>query len=140
MNISTSSGHTASTDFPDPLSLSLTLFVLIIHQFRQLLQTASCVRIKLLQVRSSQTAKTGTTVCTGLLENVTYEFILASSAVSLIPSSSNLDCFRDRRQVAVQLLFQVFLLPGLVQYSSQCSCAVSSSFLSIRFVDVHICI
>ena len=48
--------------------------------------------------------------------------------------SSNLNSFRDRRQVAVQLVCCGVLPPGLVQDCSQ----QSSSFFSSRFVRVHV--
>ena len=41
--------------------------------------------------------------CVGSIEYITYEFVLASPAVSCMSGSSNLNSFRNRRQVAVQL-------------------------------------
>ena len=39
--------------------------------------------------------------CGGLLENISYELVPASPAVSCMSGSSNLDSFRDGRLVAV---------------------------------------
>ena len=54
-------------------------------------------------------------MCGDLLEYISYEFISASPAVSCMSGSSNLNSFRDRGQVAVQLVSCGVLLPGLVQ-------------------------
>ena len=43
-----------------------------------------------------------------------YEFVPASPAVSCMSGSSNLNSFRDRGQVAVQLVSYGVLPPGLV--------------------------
>ena len=52
--------------------------------------------------------------------------------------SSNLDGFRDGSKIAVQLLFCWVLPPELLQYSSQHSCViVSSFFFCIRLGGVH---
>ena len=56
---------------------------------------------------------------------LTYEFVPASPAVSCMPGLSNLNSFRDRRQVAVQLASCGVLPPGLVQDCSQHSCAIA---------------
>ncbi len=40
-------------------------------------------------------------ICGGPLEYIPYELVLASPAVSCMSGSSNLDSFRDGRQVAV---------------------------------------
>ena len=52
---------------------------------------------------------------------------LMSSSLLLhqCPGSSNLDSFRDRRQVAVQLVSCGVLPPGLVQDCSQHSCVIA---------------
>ena len=64
-------------------------------------------------------------ICGGPLEYITYEFVPASPAVSCISGSSNLNSFRDRRQVAVQLVSCGVLPPGLVQDCSQHSCVIA---------------
>ena len=51
----------------------------------------------------------------GPQEYITYELVPASPAVSCMSGSSNLNSFRDRRQVAVQLVSCGVLPPGLVQ-------------------------
>ncbi len=48
-----------------------------------------------------------------------------SPAVSCMSGSSNLNSFRDRRQVAVQLVSYGVLPPGLVQDCSQHSCVIA---------------
>ena len=57
--------------------------------------------------------------------HITYEFVPASPAVSCMSGSSNLNSFRDRRQVAVQLVSCGVLPPGLVQDCSQHSCVIA---------------
>ena len=42
-------------------------------------------------------------MCGGPQEYITYELVPASAAVSCMSGSSNLNSFRDRRDVAVQL-------------------------------------
>ena len=54
-------------------------------------------------------------MCGGPQEYITYEFVPASPAVSCVYGSSSLNSFRDRRQVAVQLVSCGVLPPGLVQ-------------------------
>ena len=61
----------------------------------------------------------------GPSEYITYEFVPASPAVSCMSGSSNLNSFRDRRQVAVQLVSCGVLPPGLVQDCSQHSCVIA---------------
>ena len=52
--------------------------------------------------------------------------------------SSNLNSFRDRGQVAVQLVSCGVLLPGLVQDCTQHSCVIAIQFLLQPFVSVHV--
>ena len=72
----------------------------------------------------------------GSIEYIPYELVPASPAVSCISGLSNLDSFRDWRQVAVQLVLCGVLPPGLVQYCSQHSGVIASSLFSSRFVSV----
>ena len=58
-------------------------------------------------------------------ESITYDLVTASPAVSCMSGSSNLDSFRDGRQVAVWLVLCGVLLPGHVQYSLQYSCVIA---------------
>ena len=54
--------------------------------------------------------------CVGVqLEYISYEFVPASPVASCMSGSSNLNSFRDRGQVAVQLVSCGVLPPGLVQ-------------------------
>ena len=53
-------------------------------------------------------------MCGGPIEYITYEFFPTSPAMSCMSGSSNLSSFRDRRQVAIQLVYCGVLPPGLV--------------------------
>ena len=64
-------------------------------------------------------------MCGGPLEYISYEFVPASPAVSCMSGSSNLNSFRDRRQMAVQLVSSGVLSPGLVQDCTQHSCVIA---------------
>ena len=81
------------------LSLPLSLFqspsAPIIQHSWQVFKTTSCVRAKLLKVSSCWSATTDTSSCRVPWENGTYEFVLASSAVSRMSCSSYLDGFKD---------------------------------------------
>ena len=55
-------------------------------------------------------------MCGGPLEYISYEFVPASPAVSCMSGSSNLNSFRDRGQVAVQLVSCGVLPPGSTYY------------------------
>ena len=63
--------------------------------------------------------------CVGIHKSTSHEFISASPAVSCMSGSSNLNSFRDRGQVAVQLVSCGVLLPGLVQDCTQHSCVIA---------------
>ena len=52
--------------------------------------------------------------------------------------SSNLNSFRDRGQVAVQLVSCGVLPPGLVQDCTQHSCVIAVNSFSSCFVSVHV--
>ena len=58
-------------------------------------------------------------MCGGLKEYISYEFVSASPAVTCMSGSSNLNSFRDRRQVAVQFVSCGVLPSGLVQDCTQ---------------------
>ena len=88
-----SSSHSASTDFSEFFSPSLP----IIHHSWQIFQITPCVHIELLLVSSCWLANTDTSIWRGPLENVTYEFVLASLVVSCISCLSYSDGFRDGR-------------------------------------------
>ena len=64
-------------------------------------------------------------MCGGPQEYITCEFVPASPAVSCMSGSSNLNSFRDRRQVAVQLVSRGVLPPGLFQDCSQHSYVIA---------------
>ena len=118
---SSSSCRTASTDIPDHLS---PLFP-IVHRFWQVLRATSCILTELLYVYSSWSFCFCPAICGGPQEYISYELVLASPALSYMSGSSDLDSFRDGRQVAVQLVPCGVLPPGPVQYCSQHSCVIA---------------
>ena len=122
---SSSSCHAASTDIPDPLSPLL----LIIHHFWQVFRATSHILTQLLYVCSSWSSCFCLAICGGPQEYITDEFVLASPVVSCVSGSSNLDSFRDGRQVAVQLVPCGVLPLGLVQYCSEHSCVIAVQLL-----------
>ena len=78
-------------------------------------------------------------VCGDPKEYISYEFISASPAMSSMSGSPNLNRFRDRGQVAVQLVSRGVPLPGLVEnYIAAFLGILPSSFFSSRFVSVHV--
>ena len=66
------------------LSLSLSPFIPFIHRSRQVFQTTSYIHTEPLYVSSCWLANTGSFVLRDPLENVTYEFVLASPEVSCL--------------------------------------------------------
>ena len=104
------------------ISLTLSQPVSIVHRSRQVLKTTSCIDTELWYIDSSVSSSLCSFVYRGLLEFITYQFLLTSPAVTRMSGSSNLGSFRDGWYVAVQLLFWRVLHPGLVQYGSQHSC------------------
>ena len=75
----------ACTDFPDPLSLPIS----IVYRFRQFLQATSCISTELLKVGSSRSFNICSSIWGGLQVYIAYEFILLSSpTVSYLSSSS----------------------------------------------------
>ena len=126
---SSSSCRATSTDIPDPLSPLLP----IIHRFWQVFRVASRILTQLLYVCSSWSSCFCLVICGGPQEYITDEFVLASPAVSCVSGSSNLYSFRDRRQVAVQLVSCGVLSPGLIQYCSQHSCVIAVQLLLQSF-------
>ena len=83
----------AGTDFPDSLFPSVT----IINRSQQVFQTTSSVCTELLSVSFCWLANTGSSMWKDPQENVIYDFVLASPAVSRMTCSSYLDGFRDRQ-------------------------------------------
>ena len=118
---SSSSCRAGNTDIPDPLSPLLP----IVHRSRQVPRTTSRIFTQLLNVYSCWSSCFCAAMCGGPYEYISYEFVPASPAVSCISGSSNLNSFRDRRQVAVQLVSCGVLSPGLVQDCTQHSCVTA---------------
>ena len=73
----------------------------------------------------------------GSIKYVAYETILTSPAVSHMFCSSNLNHFRGRWSVSVQLLFRWMLLPGFNIVHS-IIVQVPSSLFSMRLVSVYV--
>ena len=92
-----SSCRAVSTDIPDPLSPLLP----IVHRLWQVFRATSRILTELLYVCSSWSSYICSATCGGSIGVDAYELVLASPAVSCMSSSSNLDSFRDGRQVAV---------------------------------------
>ena len=113
--------HHDHQDIPDPLSPLLP----IIHRLWQVFWATSRILTQLLNLCSSWSSCFCPTICESPQEYITYDLILDSPAVSCMSGSSNLDSFRDGRQVAVQLVSCGVLPPRLVQYCSQHSCVIA---------------
>ena len=82
-----------------PTWISLTLSPLhpIVHRFWQILRTTSRILTELLYEGLSWSPCLCSTMWGGLLENITYELVPASPAVSCMFGSSNFDSFHDGR-------------------------------------------
>ena len=122
---SSSSCRAASTDTPDPLSPLLP----IVHHLWPVFRATSRILTQLLYVCSSWLSCFCSAICGGPQEYITYELVPASPAVSCMSGSSNLDSFRDGRQVAVYLMPCGVLPPGFVQFCSQHSCVIAIQLL-----------
>ena len=110
-----------STDIPDPHSPLLP----IVHRIWQVLRATSRILTELLYLGSSWSPCFCSAMWGGPLKNITYELVPASPTVSCMSGSSNLDSFRDGKQVAVYLLLCGVLSPGLIQYCFQHSCVIA---------------
>ena len=93
MKSSSSSCRATGTDIPDPLSPLLP----IVHRFWQVLRTTSRILTELLYVGSSWSPYFYSAMWGGLLENITYELVPASPAMSCMSGLYNFDSFRDVR-------------------------------------------
>ena len=82
----------------------------------------------MLQISSSWSSNACTSERRVSWENVAYDFVLISPAVSRMSRPSYLDGFGDGREVAVELLFCGMLLPGIVQYNSGFLCNFHLAF------------
>ena len=87
----------ASTDIPDPLSP----FLPVVHCFWLVLRATFRILTELLYVCSCWPSCLRSAICGGPSEYITVELVPASPAMSCVSGSSNLDSFRDGRQVAV---------------------------------------
>ena len=94
---SSSSCRAVSTDIHDNLSPSVP----IAHHPREVFYAASCIRTELINVRLCWSTHTGVPMCWLPQEDVAYEFILASPAVSRVSCPSYSDGLGDMWQVAV---------------------------------------
>ena len=89
--ISSSSCCVASTDLPDPLSLSVS----IVHRSREVFQAISCIGTEMLYIASSWSSCLWLSMWWGPLEYIAFEFVLSSPEVFRISGSSNFDSFCD---------------------------------------------
>ena len=94
---SSSPCRAASTDIHDPLPSLLS----IVHRLWQVFRVTSRILTLLLNVCSSWSSCFCPAIRGCPLEYIIYELVPTSLSVSCMSSSSNLDSFRDRRQVAV---------------------------------------
>ena len=114
MRSSSSSCRPASSDAPKTLPPPVS----IVHRFQQILKDTSCIGTEQLYIGGSWSSCLCSNKWRGPQEYVAYELVSTSPAVSHMFASSNLESFRDRWLVAVQLLRCWVLPPGLVQYCS----------------------
>ena len=75
--------------------------------------------------------------CVGIHKSTSLMSSSLLLQMSCMSGSPNLNSFRDRGQVAVQLVSCWVLPPGLVEDCTQHSCVIAS-FFSSRFVSVHV--
>ena len=120
--ISSSSCRAGSTNIPDPLSPHFP----IVYRLWQAFWTTSRILTSLLNVRSCWESCFCSAMCGGPQEYIIYEFVPAPPAGTCTSGSFNLNIFRDRRQVAIQLVSCGVLPPGLVQDRSQHSCVIAA--------------
>ena len=103
---SSSSYCAASTDLSDTLSPPVS----IVYRFQEIFKAISCIGTELLYIGSSWLSCLCSSMRRGPQEYITYEFVLASPAVSHMSGLSNFDSFHDGWLVVVQLLFCGVLL------------------------------
>ena len=84
---------------------------LCIQHFMLLCWVYNSVSRELLWVGFCWSFNTGMSIWRSLYENVHHESVFPSPAMPRISCSTYLDCFIDRRWVAVRMLFSVVLLP-----------------------------
>ena len=113
---SSSSYRAGSTDIPDPLSPLLP----IVHRPRQVFRTTTCIP----HIAAECTFVLVVLLLRGRVWGIHKSTSLMSSSLLLqqcpcMSGSPNLNRFRDRGQVAVQLVSCGVLLPGLVQDCTQ---------------------
>ena len=85
-----SSRHADSMDFFDYLLPSIPIG----HCSSKAVQTASSVRTELMNISSCWSVNTGVSMCRSPWMNVTYEFIITSTAVPSMSCSSYLEVLR----------------------------------------------
>ena len=124
---SSSSCRATSMDFPDPLS---PLFS-IVHRSRQVSQATSCISTELLSIGSCWSSNLCSSMWGGPQEDIVYELVLTSPAVSHISDSSNLDSFRDGWY---SCSYVVCCLQDLINTVGSILVSLISSFFSIRLV------
>ena len=88
-------------------------------------------------VSSYWSAKTDTSIWRGLQENVSYEFVLSSTAVSCISYSSFLDVLITGGRWPYSYYFVGYSFQDLFNIARSILVQLPSRFFSIRFVSVH---
>ncbi len=120
---SSSSCRAASTDIPDTLSPRLP----IIYRLWQVLRSTSRILTQLLYVCSSWWSNFCPAIYGGPQEYITYELVPASLAVSCMSGSSNLDNFRDGRQVPYSWWSVATRTSSILLAALLCNCRLASS-------------
>ena len=87
--ISSSSCHITSTDFPNPLSLPVSI------ASPEVFKAISCIGTELLYIDSSWSSRLCSFMWRCPPEYIAYQSVPTSPVVSRMPGSSNLDSFRD---------------------------------------------
>ena len=113
---SSSSCHAGSTDIPDPLTLLFPQAGLLDNILYPHI-VSECMFVLVVLLLHGHVW--------GPLEYITDELVPTSPAVSCMSGWSNLNSFRNRRQVVVQFFSCGVLPPGLVQNCSQHSCVIA---------------
>ena len=133
-SLSSSSCCAIRTDIPDPFSPHFS----IVHCVRQVFRTTSCISTELFYVGSSWSSCLCSSMWKGPPEYVTYKFAPTSPSVFCMSVSSNLDIFVMGGEWSYSCCFVGHCLSDIFNIVRSILVQLSSSFLSIRFVSVHV--
>ena len=111
--ILSSSYHAANTNVLYPLPPPIS----IVHRFREVLKTTSCIGTELLYISSCWSSCLYSSMWMGPLEYIAYEFDLTFPAGSHISGSSNLDSFHDGCRRPYSGCFVVCCFQDLIKFS-----------------------